>query len=100
MTYDPIVISASISAISTVVIAFLSYLLWRSGKRVEWFTGAMESHSEIQLAIAAKEAGIEVIWWDPTLEKNPTDRKHGEHRDISRVYFFLPPDERVGNRKK
>lgn len=95
-----LIVSALISTAATVVIAFLSYQLYRSNQRITWLTGAMETHSEIQLAIAAKEAGMEVIWWDPTLEKVPTDRKHGEHRDLSRVYIFLPPDERAGNRKK
>ena len=93
-------ITAVASASATVVISVLSYLVWRSNKRIEWLTGALESHSDIQLAIAAKEAGMEVIWWDPTLEKVPTVRKHGEPRDLSRVYTFLPLGERAGSRKR
>lgn len=89
-----------VSGLATVVIAILSYRIWRSNKRVKWLTGALETHSEIELAIAAKGAGMEVIWWDPTLEKVPTVRKHGEPRDLSRVYIFVPPNERVGSRKK
>ena len=94
------VASTVVSGLATVVIAILSYHLWRSSKRVEWLTGALESHSEIQLAIAAKEADMEVIWWDPTLEEVPSVRKHGEQRDLSRVYTFLPLRERAGSRKK
>ena len=94
------VASTVVSGLATAIIAILSYRLWRSSKRVEWLTGALESHSEIQLAIAAKGAGMEVIWWDPTLEKVPSVRKHGEQRDLSRVYTFLPLRERAGSRKK
>ena len=93
-------IAALASAIATVVIAILSRSLWQSNKRVEWFTGALESHSEIQLAIAAKEAGMEVIWWDPNIAKVPTVRKHGEPRDLTRIYIYLPPNERAPGRKK
>ncbi len=95
-----IAVSAAASAFATVAIAVFSWMLWRSNKRIEWFTGAMQTHSEIQLAIAAKAAKMEVIWWDPTLEKVPTVRKHGEPRDLSHVYIFVPPNERVGSRKK
>jgi len=94
------VVSTVVSGVATAVIAYLSYRLWCSSKRVEWLTGALESHSDIQLAIAAKEAGIELVWWDPTLEKVPSVRKHGEQRDLSRIYTFLPPSERAGNLKK
>ena len=93
------VASTVVSGLATVVIAILSLALWRSSKRVEWLTGALETHSDIQLAIAAKRAEIELIWWDPTVELVPSVRKHGEQRDLSRIYTYLPPSERTGTRK-
>ncbi len=89
-----IILSTIVTSLSTAVIAWLSYLVFKSNKRIEWLTGAMETHSEIQMVIEAQKEGIEIIWWDPTIEKIPTERSHGEPRKLNKIYTFLPLKER------
>lgn len=73
----------------------LSFLAWQLNKQIAWFTGAMESHSDLMLRIEALrgiEHGqpIELIWWDPNIEEPPIDRKHGNPVDMKRIYLYLP----------
>lgn len=95
--YAPL-LTAAVSAVATIVIALFSMLVWRLHKRMNWLTGALESHSDIQLALKAQELQIEVVNWDPTVERVPSARKHGEPREITRIYSFMPPAQRAGDR--
>jgi hypothetical protein len=51
------------------------------------------------IMLEAKRDAVEAIWWDPTLERVPTSMKHGTPVQLSRMYFYLPPELRAGSRK-
>ena len=92
-------------AIFTVVVAFFTYLVWRVYRRIEWLTGAMESHSALQLRLEAAKLvlpngqPVRVVWWDPDIESPPVTPEHGKDAQINQVYLYLPPHLRR-NRKK
>jgi hypothetical protein len=69
--------------------------VWRVYERIAWFTGAMESQSDIMMRIEAlrgvNSQPIELIWWDPTIEPPPTTKEHRTPVDLRRIYVFLPP---------
>ena len=113
-----IAISAAVSAIATIVIACLtrnmatladrslrmSAELATMSERLNWFTGALESHSSLMLRIEAARGingkPIEAIWWDPTLEKAPVKREHGKAAQLERIYVFVPMEERQNIEKR
>ncbi|MBN1625816.1 MAG: hypothetical protein JW944_04765 [Deltaproteobacteria bacterium] len=82
----------------TLVIAILSYLIWKVYYQIEWLTGAMESHSEIMLRIEAKRGinglPLKLIAWDPTIEPPPVKREHGQEIDFDTIYVYLPLSQR------
>ena len=97
-----VALSSVVAAASTVAIACFSYTNLKVSKQIAWFTGAMESHSQLQVMLAAKRepgAGVEVVWWDPTLEAAPSSMKHGAPVQLSRIYIYLPPELRTGSEK-
>jgi hypothetical protein len=70
------VITDWIVAFLTLVIAVLTYLVWKVYERIARLTGAMESHSDIMLRIEAMRGApegkpIELVWWDPSIEEPP-----------------------------
>jgi hypothetical protein len=71
-------------------------------ERLNWLTGAMESHSETMLLIEAKRGvngePIPTIWWDPTIE-SVGKRKHREIRELNEVKFNVPEKDRAGTEK-
>ncbi len=79
----------------SLVVAVLTYLVWKVYERIAWLTGAMESHSALMLQIEAlrgiKEKPIELVWWDPTIEDIPSVKEHGKPVEINRIYVYLPP---------
>jgi len=88
-----------IMIILTLVIAFFTFLVWKVYERIAWLTGAMESHSDIMLRVEAKRGikdgkEIKLIWWDPTIEKPPIKREHGQEIELDTIYVYLPPEER------
>ena len=102
------VISTVVSAAAAVVVGFFSYFTMKVAqsnlsiaKRIEWLTGALESHSTIQLRLDAKKYGseVEMIWWDPTIAPVPSIPKHGEKAELSKIYLFLPESLRAGKEK-
>ena len=101
MTTEQIIqfILVGMSAISTVVIAVLSYFVFKINKQMAWFTGAMESHSEIQYLLSAQRDKIPIVWWDPTIEKVPNKPKHGDPVEIKKIYRYLPVNLRQGKKK-
>jgi len=64
----------------------------RFNERLTWFTGAMESHSEIMMRLTAQRDGVPVVYWDPNEEAVPTEplKKHKASADIKTVYQYLP----------
>ena len=85
--------------ILTLVIAFFTFLVWKVYERMAWLTGAMESHTDLMLRIEAKRGikdgrEIKLIWWDPTIERPPIKREHGQEMELDTIYVYLPPNER------
>jgi len=78
-------------AVGVAVLAFFAY---RGQRTIEWFTGAMENHSHQQRMIAAKEAGVEMVWWDFSLGRVPSTGRHGESFDLERIYLGVPIEDR------
>ena len=89
--------------ILTLVIALFTYLVWKTYERIAWLTGAMESHSELMLRIEAKrgikDTPIKLVAWDPTIERPPIKREHGQEIEVDTIYFYLPPDQRRAKAK-
>ena len=87
----------------TGVITVFTYLVWRVYARIEWLTGAMETHSNLILRLEAKRGidgtPIKVLWWDPTIEEPPVKRVHGEEVDLSTIYLYVPLRERRHRRR-
>ena len=73
-------------------------------QEIAWFTGAMESHSDIALKLEAakvsKETGMELVWWDPSKEAPKSDKRHGAPVELKRIYFYLPLQMREGGARK
>lgn len=91
-------ISDWIIALLTLVIAVLTFLVWKVYERIAWLTGAMESHSDLSLRIEALRGidgkKIELIWWDPSIDKPPVEKKHGKPVELNCIYVYLPPELR------
>ena len=115
---DAIAWSAVVTALATVAIAFLTHqtkiLAERSLKvtaevvamnqKLAWFTGAMETHSQIMLRIEAARGvngkPVETVYWDPTIEPPPVTPKHKQAAQLGPIYMFLPVSLREGFEKK
>jgi len=82
-----------IATLSLVVLAFFAR---RTTRRIEWFTGAMQRHSDQQRQIAAKQAGLKLIWWDPNESSGhfPEGGQHGEEFKLEEITVGLPPHQR------
>ena len=98
--------STTLIAILTAVIALFTYLMWRVYRRIEWLTGAMESHSVLMLRLEAArsvaESGqpVKVIWWDPDIEPPPIRPEHGHEAKLNEIYLYLPPRLRRNRQSK
>jgi hypothetical protein len=95
-------VAAWITVIATLVIAFLTFLVWKVYERMAWLTGAMETHSDLMLRIEAQRGingePIKLVWWDPTIGKTPTKKEHGQRIDLSTIYVYLPLEMRQNKR--
>jgi hypothetical protein len=117
---DPVLLGIStsvlaliVTAIATIVMAFAAIASWRvSGrledmqqrlielqKRANWLTGALESHSAVNMRLSAEKQGKKVIWWDPTndgpIKRPPPARPtHLESALSDTVYVYVPPEDR------
>jgi hypothetical protein len=83
-----------IATIATVVIAVFTALVWKINRRMEWLTGAMESHSALMLRMEAEKKEIEIEWWDPSIEDFPREGKHQEPCKIQKIYVAIQPNLR------
>ncbi len=88
----------ALGAIATACLVVLTYLSVKAARHVEWFTGAMERHSDQQRQIAAHKAGIKMIWWDKTMDVAhgyfPHEGAHGEENVLKVIYIGIPPERR------
>ena len=91
-------VSAVVVALSTFFIFVLTYLIWVSYRKIEWFTGSMETYSQVMLRIEAAKGingqSVKLLWWDPYIAEPPVKWVHGQEIDTSTVYIFLPPNKR------
>ena len=65
-------------ALLTAGLLVLTFLNLRIAHRIEWFTGAMERHSDQMRQLEARAQGVEMIWWDKTKSDNQFPF-HGKH---------------------
>lgn len=80
-----------IATLATVVVAVLAALVWKINKRMTWLCGALESHSSLTLRMEAEKRGIELQWWDPSIEDFPREGQHGEPCRLEKIYIGVPP---------
>jgi len=59
-----------------------------------WLVGAVESQSDLSIKLQAKQQGIPVIWWDPTVQEWPKKPKHGDLRRVEVILNYLPKELR------
>lgn len=80
------------------IIAIFTYLVWRTYEDIAWRTGAMESHSLLQLKLEAmrgiRDKPIELVWWDYSKGKPPTTAEHGKPVTVERIYIGMPKELR------
>ena len=96
---EPIAITDVINVALTAAIAVFAFTSWRIADRIKWLTGAMERHSDQQRQIAAKQAGIEMFWWDKNQGgKFPHSGKHGQTHKLERIYIGIPEHLRMRKR--
>lgn len=89
----------TVIAIAAVAVAAAAVVMAVAARRLVTLVGAIESHTTLGLRLRAREAGVEVVWWDPTRERVPTQRAHGDAATVERIYLYVPQRERVGRRK-
>jgi hypothetical protein len=105
-----------VQALAALASAWVAYAAWRvaktssdradkaekdaadSANRLNFLIGSIESHSTLHLRMAAKAAGVKVIWWDPTIEPPPFPFTHGDVDKLEEIRSFLPLDRRQGQR--
>ncbi|MGD8617913.1 MAG: hypothetical protein PVH54_01860 [Gammaproteobacteria bacterium] len=80
-----------IATIATVIIAVFTALVWKINRRMEWLSGAMESHSTLILRMEAEKRGIEMEWWDPSIEEFPREGRHQDPCKINKIYLGIHP---------
>ena len=78
----------------TLVIAIFTVLVFLVYERMEWLTGAMESHSALMLRIEAQKEAIPVIWWDPSEGNPPLECNHNDPAELNCIYVYVPPKHR------
>jgi hypothetical protein len=81
--------------VATVLIAIFTGLVWKINKRMEWLTGAIESHSTTMLRIEVEKAGKEIIWWDPSIKDFPDKGEHQQPCELKTIYLGIHPKLRA-----
>jgi hypothetical protein len=89
----------------TAFLVLFAYLTWRSYKKIEFLTGAIESHDTQQIRLEIMkwndqnpDKEIKMTWWDKTLADAPTEAAiaHGQPVIMKEIYFMLPLKKRKG----
>ena len=99
LTADWNKIAAIVAAVATGIMAWFAILTWRLQKRLTWWTGALESHSTVQLRLLAEKENKPVVWWDPSNDDPcrktwPENPSHKDAATVETVYVGLPPHRR------
>lgn len=96
-------ILANSTAIATAIMAIFTVLVWRTYRRIEWWTGSMDSYSSLLLRIEASRGvgmgedkrPVELVWWDPNIGgRNPGVGLHNAPIDLRKIHIFLPREFR------
>ncbi len=88
-----------INIVLTLGIVAIAWQSWRIATRMKWLTGAMERHSDQQRQIAAKDAGVEMIWCDPNEGgRFPHKGEHGHVHHMKKIYIGIPEHLRKSGR--
>ena len=87
-----------------IIIVFMYYIC-KIFNRLNFFVGAMESHSDLMLKIEAKRGinskPINVVWFDPTVKHNLNNSKlDGKEVELDTIYAYLPLELRKNKTKK
>lgn len=85
--------TAAVLALALAV-AIIGCLILRVLWRLEWLLGSIESHSTTRTILAARREGIEVVWWDPTIEPWPRTARHGVAADVPKLRIGMPRAQR------
>lgn len=95
------IILLALTAIFTGTIAWFTFKVHQTYKRIAFLTGALESHSTLQTRLVAMKEGIPLVWWDPNQETFPSEGPHGSDASVKRIHVGMHPDLRKpGNKKK
>src|SRR4030095_13226690 len=85
-------LSSIIGAVVAVVALVQARRARELAERANWLTEAMESHSTLQLVIAAWERGVKIVWWDRSrYGEFPSVIKHREEVNLETIYLDFPP---------
>lgn len=86
----------------TALLAFFAFLTWRTYDRIEFLTGAMDSHGTMDIRLQVMKWNIEhpehkikLVWWDKTIEALPP-YSHGDLAEVTQVHVMLPLGRRQG----
>jgi len=92
------VLVTGVLAILTGMLVWIGFINVRIARRITWFTGATERHSDQMRQMKAHDLGIEMIWWDKTMpDANgtfPFDGEHGQKVRLDRIYIGIPVEKR------
>jgi hypothetical protein len=82
----------AVLSILTAALCVLAFVTWRVYKLQAWLSGALESHSLLQLRMLAADRGIPTVWWDPSMGDPPSAarRVHGQVDSLETVYLYVP----------
>ena len=79
----------------TAAIVILTWLNYWVVRRLKWLTGAMERHSDQQRQLAARDAGIKMLWWDKTIGGPfPHEGEHKQPVELDTMYIGIPETNR------
>ncbi|MBO6519439.1 MAG: hypothetical protein JJ900_01000 [Rhodospirillales bacterium] len=91
---------AGVVAVSTAVNVVLFLKFYRQSidlqKRMNWYTGSIESYARTELRLHAEQAGKEIVWWDPSYSGDgkkvwPQEFRHNADARVDKVFIGLPP---------
>ncbi|MGW8246774.1 MAG: hypothetical protein ACWGOV_01580 [Acidiferrobacterales bacterium] len=91
----------TLNILLTGALAYFAFQTFLINKRLAWFTGAMESHSELMMRIEAARGingkPIPVIWWNPEPSEEEafhTPHEHKEEAKITEIKLKVPISQR------
>ena len=92
-------LTAGINIVLAAAVVLLAFVNWRVAARIKWLTGAMERHSDQQRQIAAKQAGVTMVWWDKTVGGVfPHEGEHNQVYQLETIYIGVPEAYRINRR--